>query len=162
MQQLTDAVILGNHDAAAIGQTDLAFFNPDARRAAEWTAEQLDSSERQYLASLPLVLEQNDALFVHADPCQPAQWRYVHDLILAREALDAIDGYRQKNSQLNRAIKSRAVTQSIGATRQLEDEVKDAFQGQHQSLKQKRLGKVGTSAGYNGRRGGSKRSAPSF
>ncbi len=91
VQQLTDAVILGNHDAAAIGQTDLAFFNPDARRAAEWTAEQLDSSERQYLASLPLVLEQNDALFVHADPCQPAQWRYVHDLILAREALDAIE-----------------------------------------------------------------------
>ena len=90
VQQMTDAVILGNHDAAAIGQTELAFFNPDARRAAEWAAEQLDSSERQYLAWLPLVSEQNDAFCVHADPCQPAQWRNVHNLILAREALDAI------------------------------------------------------------------------
>ena len=35
VQELTDEVVLGDHDAAAIGQTDLAYFNPDARRAAE-------------------------------------------------------------------------------------------------------------------------------
>ena len=65
VQELTDEVVLGNHDAAAIGQTDLAYFNPDARRAAEWTAEQLGESERLYLASLPFVLQRDDAFFVH-------------------------------------------------------------------------------------------------
>jgi len=38
VQELTDEVVLGNHDAAAIGQTDLPYFNPDARQSAEWTA----------------------------------------------------------------------------------------------------------------------------
>ena len=38
VQELNDEVVLGNHDAAAIGQTDLPYFNPDARQSAEWTA----------------------------------------------------------------------------------------------------------------------------
>lgn len=78
VQELTDEVVLGNHDAAAIGQTDLAYFNPDARQAAEWTAEQLGESERLYLASLPFVLQRDDAFFVH-DPTE------------AKKALDAIE-----------------------------------------------------------------------
>ncbi len=65
VQELNDEVVLGNHDAAAIGQTDLAYFNPDARQAAEWTAEQLGLSERRYLASLPFDLQRDDAFFVH-------------------------------------------------------------------------------------------------
>ena len=68
VQELSDEVVLGNHDAATIGQTDLAYFNPYARRAAEWTAEQLGESERRYLASLPFVLQRDDAFFVHAEP----------------------------------------------------------------------------------------------
>ena len=91
IRELTDAVVLGNHDAAAIGQTDLAYFNPYARRAAEWTAEQLDESERHYLASLPLVLWQDDAFFVHAEPSQPARWGYITDLGTAQNALAAIE-----------------------------------------------------------------------
>jgi len=78
VQELTDEVVLGNHDAAAIGQTHPVYFNPDARRAAEWTAEQLGESERLYLASLPFVLQRDDAFFVH-DPTE------------AKKALDAIE-----------------------------------------------------------------------
>ena len=90
VRELTDAVILGNHDAAAVGLQDLAYFNPHARRAAEWTAEQLDDAERQYLAALPLVLEQGEALFVHAEPSRPTEWGYVVDLADAQRALMAI------------------------------------------------------------------------
>ena len=90
VQELTDAVILGNHDAAAVGLQDLAYFNPYARRAAEWTAEQLDDAERQYLADLPLVLERDEALFVHAEPRRAAEWGYVLDLADAQTALMAI------------------------------------------------------------------------
>jgi hypothetical protein len=63
----------GNHDVAAIGQTDLAYLNRYARRAAEWTAEQLGESEHRYLASLPFVLRRDDAFFVHAEPHQPSR-----------------------------------------------------------------------------------------
>ncbi|MEE3260038.1 MAG: metallophosphoesterase family protein [Candidatus Latescibacterota bacterium] len=90
VRELTDAVILGNHDAAAVGLQDLAYFNPHARRAAEWTAEQLNDAERQYLAALPLVLEQGEALFVHAEPSRPTEWGYVVDLADAQRALMAI------------------------------------------------------------------------
>ena len=79
VQELSDEVVLGNHDAAAIGQTDLAYLNPYARRAAEWTAEQLGESERRYLASLPFVLQRDDAFFVHAEPHHPSRWGYVHN-----------------------------------------------------------------------------------
>ena len=75
-----DAVLLGNHDAAAVGLQDLENFNPYERRAAEWTVEQLDDAERHYLAALPLVLDEGDALFVHAEPIRPAEWGYIFDL----------------------------------------------------------------------------------
>ncbi len=91
LQELTDEVVLGYHDAAAIGQTDLAYFNPDARPAAELTAEQLGLSERRYLASLPFVLQRDDAFFVHAELDQPSRWGYVHDRTEATKALGVIE-----------------------------------------------------------------------
>ena len=91
VQELTDEVVDGNHDAAAIGQTDLAYFNSYARRAAEWTAEQLYESERRYLASLPFDLQRDHAFFVQAEPRQPSRWGYVHDRAEAKKALEAIE-----------------------------------------------------------------------
>lgn len=91
VRDLTDQVVLGNHDAAAIGLQDLAYFNPYARRAAEWTMEQLSAAERQYLVSLPLVIERGEALFVHAEPRRPGAWGYVFDLAGATAALRATE-----------------------------------------------------------------------
>jgi predicted phosphodiesterase len=47
------AVIRGNHDRAAVGLTDLEWFNPVARAAALWTADMLTEENRHYLATLP-------------------------------------------------------------------------------------------------------------
>jgi predicted phosphodiesterase len=47
------AVIRGNHDRAAVGLTDLEWFNPVARAAALWTADILTEENRTYLATLP-------------------------------------------------------------------------------------------------------------
>jgi predicted phosphodiesterase len=50
----TNAVVVrGNHDRAAVGLTDLEWFNPVAKAAAEWTAEILTEENRVYLATLP-------------------------------------------------------------------------------------------------------------
>ena len=46
-------VIRGNHDRAAAGIDDAADFNVVARRAAEWTARQLDADRASWLRALP-------------------------------------------------------------------------------------------------------------
>jgi predicted phosphodiesterase len=48
------AVVRGNHDRAAVGLTDLDWFNPVARAAALWTGEILTEENRVYLATLPV------------------------------------------------------------------------------------------------------------
>ena len=46
-------VVRGNHDRACAGLDDLAWFNPIARIAAEWTHTQLTPENRAYIAELP-------------------------------------------------------------------------------------------------------------
>jgi predicted phosphodiesterase len=46
-------VVRGNHDRACAGLEDLAWFNPVARAAAEWTHTQLTPQNRAYIAELP-------------------------------------------------------------------------------------------------------------
>ncbi len=48
------AVVRGNHDKAAVGLTDLEWFNPVAKAAALWTAGMLTDENRAYLATLPM------------------------------------------------------------------------------------------------------------
>ena len=77
VRQCCDNVLFGNHEAAALGQLDLDIFTPEARRAAEWTATQLDGDARRFLGELPMVIEDEDILFVHAEPVAPEAWGYV-------------------------------------------------------------------------------------
>ncbi|HVP48364.1 MAG TPA: metallophosphoesterase family protein [Bryobacteraceae bacterium] len=46
-------VVRGNHDRASAGLEDLEWFNPIARRAAEWTHAQLTPENLAYIAGLP-------------------------------------------------------------------------------------------------------------
>jgi len=50
----TNAVVVrGNHDRAAVGLTDLEWFNPVAKFAALWTSSMLTDENRAYLTELP-------------------------------------------------------------------------------------------------------------
>ncbi|HET6923838.1 MAG TPA: metallophosphoesterase family protein [Anaeromyxobacteraceae bacterium] len=69
--------VAGNHDHAAAGLLDLEWFNPFARAAAEWTADQLHPAQTRYLTGLPLVREHAGATLVHASPEDPGEWPYV-------------------------------------------------------------------------------------
>ena len=77
VRQCCDQLLLGNHEVAALGRLDLSIFNDSARRAAEWTATQLDDEAKAFLNQLPMVAEDEDLLFVHADPVAPEAWGYV-------------------------------------------------------------------------------------
>jgi diadenosine tetraphosphatase ApaH/serine/threonine PP2A family protein phosphatase len=82
--------LAGNHDWAALGQLDLAEFNPEARAAAEWTADQLAGDVHDFLASVePRVdLEEAGVTLVHGSPRHPI-WEYVLDAATASENFPA-------------------------------------------------------------------------
>ncbi len=71
VKSLSNVVIAGNHDRAAIGKLDTAYFNPAAAEALQWTAGQLTPAQKDYLARLPLTLNYEDFLLVHGSPVDP-------------------------------------------------------------------------------------------
>jgi diadenosine tetraphosphatase ApaH/serine/threonine PP2A family protein phosphatase len=68
--------IPGNHDWAAVGKLSTAEFNPDARRAVEWTASQLSPANREILSNLPTELVVGDFTLAHGSPREPI-WEYI-------------------------------------------------------------------------------------
>lgn len=68
-------VIRGNHDEA-IGRL-AADMNRTAARALSWTREQLSVEAKQYLAHLPMKINDGRLLFVHGDASNPGAWNYV-------------------------------------------------------------------------------------
>ena len=81
-------VVLGNHDAAAIGRPDDA-LNRNALAAVAWTRAQLGPKQQSFLASLPLAVADDPILFVHASAAAPEQWIYVTGPREAAESLRA-------------------------------------------------------------------------
>lgn len=81
-------VVLGNHDAAAIGRPDEA-LNRNALAAVGWTRAQLGPRQREFLASLPLTVVDDNLLFVHASAAAPEQWIYVTGPRQAEDSLRA-------------------------------------------------------------------------
>lgn len=82
--------VQGNHDAAAAGD-DTANMHADAATAIAWTASQLDTTQREFLRTLPLQVRDDDRLFVHANPRAPATWGYVSSRLAATHSLAATD-----------------------------------------------------------------------
>ncbi|HSS69637.1 MAG TPA: metallophosphoesterase family protein [Casimicrobiaceae bacterium] len=81
-------VVLGNHDAAVLGRPDDS-LSAAAKRAIAWTQSQIDATRRDFLESLPLVVRNDNILFVHASAAAPEQWIYVTSLREAGESLRA-------------------------------------------------------------------------
>lgn len=68
--------IQGNHDLA-VARGSRPGMNPDARHAIDWTRAQLDAAQIDFLDSLPLTMQRDDQLFVHANAWAPAEWDYI-------------------------------------------------------------------------------------
>ncbi|TXI01174.1 MAG: metallophosphatase family protein [Pseudorhodobacter sp.] len=67
--------VRGNHDRA-IGVPDGA-LNSNARRVIDWTVNRLSNAHKAVLGALPLTVEEEDILFVHASANDPQDWIYV-------------------------------------------------------------------------------------
>ena len=90
LQAMGARSVLGNHDGAAIGTVDAAYFNPDARAAIEWTAARVDDNSRTYIAALPEVRRDGELTAVHGSPRDPI-WEYITGPSIAAANLDAFD-----------------------------------------------------------------------
>jgi diadenosine tetraphosphatase ApaH/serine/threonine PP2A family protein phosphatase len=90
LQAMGARSVLGNHDGAAIGTVDPAYFNPDARAAIEWTAGAIDANARSYLGTLPEVRRDGDLMAVHGSPRDPI-WEYITSSSIAAANFDSFD-----------------------------------------------------------------------
>ena len=81
-------VIRGNHDDMALHPP--AEIKTIGDSTAQWTHEQLDAAQQDFLAALPLTLRHEAMLLVHASAEAPERWRYVYDSRAATMSLDAV------------------------------------------------------------------------
>ncbi|MBE9604595.1 metallophosphoesterase family protein [Acetobacteraceae bacterium H6797] len=80
--------VRGNHDDAVLRPDGGAGMNEAAQAGLAYSAAQLGEAERAFLASLPFTAEEDDRLYVHAEPSEPEAWRYIEMPDEAREVLE--------------------------------------------------------------------------
>ena len=69
-------VVLGNHDAAALGRV-VPGLNGQALAAIAWTRPRLAKRQLDFLEALPTSVREADRLYVHASAAVPERWTYV-------------------------------------------------------------------------------------
>jgi putative phosphoesterase len=88
IRESCDVVIAGNHDHAAVGLTDISFFNEYAHRAVIWTREKLSIDNIKWLQTRPFSKVMEDIQFVHASPLEPKLWSYIFSKDDAQRAME--------------------------------------------------------------------------
>jgi diadenosine tetraphosphatase ApaH/serine/threonine PP2A family protein phosphatase len=83
--------VRGNHDNA-VG-TPSESMNAEAQAAIEWTRGRLSAAQRLFLAELPLVLQEEDRLYVHSEASNPPKWRYVQNTPDAAHSIIATEAH---------------------------------------------------------------------
>jgi len=81
--------VRGNHDAAAIGGSEIDWFNPDARRAMEWTRSAISQASVDWLSDQPERRSLEGCELVHGSFREPL-WEYVTSPAIARDSLNLL------------------------------------------------------------------------
>ena len=82
-------LITGNHDLAVTDLSrDLAWFNPVAAAAVEWTRKHLTEENANFLRTRPHMRQKEGALFVHGSVRDPDE--YILNGAVARENLEVL------------------------------------------------------------------------
>ena len=80
--------VMGNHDAAVVEGPAPTMIS-EAREVVEWTCSQLSPAQLDFLASLPLSVQDGEMLFVHANAWAPLAWEYIVSGVDAVRSLQA-------------------------------------------------------------------------
>jgi diadenosine tetraphosphatase ApaH/serine/threonine PP2A family protein phosphatase len=101
--------VRGNHDEAV--NTTTESMNNEAQIAIEWTRGRLDAAQRRFLAGLPMLVEDSDRLFVHAEASSPKRWHYVRSTADAAKSLISTQSHVTFCGHIHRpALYSMSVT----------------------------------------------------
>jgi predicted phosphodiesterase len=74
--------LLGNHDAAALGQIDVEAFNTEARLSVQWMQSTLTVESLSFLRDLPDRATVGQVTLAHGSPRNPV-WEYIIDTRVA-------------------------------------------------------------------------------
>ena len=83
IKRLKAETVCGNHDWAAAGILPLYDLNPAAKSAVEWTRENLNLNDKEFLKKLKLINEKKDFYVVHGSLYKPGLFPYILDVELA-------------------------------------------------------------------------------
>jgi diadenosine tetraphosphatase ApaH/serine/threonine PP2A family protein phosphatase len=87
VEQQGAIAVVGNHDRA-VSDPSIP-MNRHAEAAIAWTRTQLGIGAAEFLARLPMTVEDGPRLYVHGDASAPARFHYVTDSDAARRSLQA-------------------------------------------------------------------------
>lgn len=80
IREEADICLMGNHEAAVIGNLDISYFTPYARDAALWTREHISEETKRWAAELPLTGQIDGFSLVHGSLYQPEMFNYVQTI----------------------------------------------------------------------------------
>ncbi|MBC3833128.1 metallophosphoesterase [Undibacterium amnicola] len=81
-------VLMGNHDIGVL-QDDRKDMNPTARFVVEWTRQNLNEVQTNFIRELPMQFMLDQCLFVHANAWAPERWEYVDGTMEAARSMRA-------------------------------------------------------------------------
>ena len=79
IQENCDACIMGNHEAAVIGDLDISYFTPYAKEAALWTRANVSDTTLHWISELPLVQTLDGFTIIHGSLFHPEMFNYVQN-----------------------------------------------------------------------------------
>jgi diadenosine tetraphosphatase ApaH/serine/threonine PP2A family protein phosphatase len=83
------ATVRGNHDEAVALERNVGYLPRDARKAAKHNRLALSAEQLSWLASRPLIVEENGCCFAHSSPANPDRWTRLDTLHVALEQFSA-------------------------------------------------------------------------
>ncbi|MEM7392073.1 MAG: metallophosphoesterase family protein, partial [Verrucomicrobiota bacterium] len=83
--------VLGNHDAVVGGRLDPEFFYDEARFIIEWTQKNLNKFARDFFAEVPMIVQDDAFLCVHAEAAVPDRYDYIFEPHEAVESFAACE-----------------------------------------------------------------------
>ncbi len=80
--------VAGNHDKAVTGELSIDSFSQMAKAGVLWTQSVITEENKNFLASLPLTIQEHDIDFVHSSPDYPEEFRYLLSAADAHESFE--------------------------------------------------------------------------
>ncbi|MBU3933542.1 metallophosphatase family protein [bacterium] len=90
IKKIDAPTIAGNHDWAAVGLFDIAYFNPAAKAAVLWTRQNLAYEDKEFLKNLDLIHREEELTLVHASLQNPGQFEYILDISSAARTFELL------------------------------------------------------------------------